>query len=70
MMRQMAQLAHDFTAKRRARNELQEKAAALLPAVLGLYKKGDGVWNAYHLDGTLRGPAALRRLHLRRRRAR
>ena len=32
--------------------ELRAKAAAFLPAVLGLYKPGAGVWNAYHLDGT------------------
>ena len=32
---------------------MQDKAAALLPAVLGLYKTGAGVWNAYHMDGTL-----------------
>jgi hypothetical protein len=32
---------------------LQHKATALLPAVLGLYQPGAGVWNAYHRDGTL-----------------
>ena len=31
--------------------ELNEKSAGLLPAVLGLYKAGAGVWNAYHDDG-------------------
>ncbi len=52
MMRQMAQW-HALHGEAARAQELQAKAAALLPAVLGLYKKGDGVWNAYHLDGTL-----------------
>jgi hypothetical protein len=52
MMRRMAEwhMLHGETARAK---ELQEKAAAFLPAVLGLYKNGTGVWNAYHLDGTL-----------------
>ncbi len=33
--------------------DLQDKAAAFLPTVLGLYKSGVGVWNAYHPNGTL-----------------
>ncbi len=52
MMRRMAQW-HALHGEPARAKELQEKAAALLPAVLGLYKSGDGVWNAYHLDGTL-----------------
>ncbi len=32
--------------------ELRAKAAAFLPKVMALYKPGDGVWNAYHADGT------------------
>ena len=52
MMRQAAQwhALHDDTARSK---ELQDKAAAFLPAVLGLYKGGTGVWNAYHMDGKL-----------------
>jgi len=52
MMRRAAQwhAQHGETARAK---ELQDKAAAFLPAVLGLYKPGAGVWNAYHMDGTL-----------------
>ncbi len=52
MMRQMAvwHAVHGETARA---NELLQKAAALLPAVLSLYKSGDGVWNSYHEDGSL-----------------
>ena len=50
MLRQAAQwhALHGDTGRAR---ELRDKAAALLPAVLGLYKAGDGVWTAYHVDG-------------------
>ena len=51
MMRQVAQW-HALHGESARAKELQDKAAALLPAVLGLYKNGDGVWNAYHMDGT------------------
>jgi hypothetical protein len=52
MMRRAAQwhALHGETARAK---ELEAKAAAFLPAVLGLYKSGMGVWNAYHIDGTL-----------------
>lgn len=52
MMRRAAQwhALHGETARAK---ELQDKATAFLPAVLGLYKPGAGVWNAYHMDGTL-----------------
>ncbi len=52
MMRQTAQW-HRLHGEAARAQELQGKAASLLPAVLGLYKSGDGVWNAYHLDGKL-----------------
>jgi hypothetical protein len=52
MMRQAAQWHVVHGDATRAR-ELQDKAAAFLPAVLGLYKAGTGVWNAYHMDGKL-----------------
>jgi hypothetical protein len=52
MMRRAAQwhALHGETARAK---ELEAKAAAFLPAVLSLYKSGMGVWNAYHMDGTL-----------------
>ena len=52
MMRRAAQwhALHGETARAK---ELRDKAAAFLPAVLGLYKSGEGVWNAYHMDGAL-----------------
>ena len=52
MMRRAAQwhAIHGETARAK---ELEAKAAAFLPAVLSLYKSGMGVWNAYHMDGTL-----------------
>ncbi len=52
MMRRAAawHALHGETARVR---ELQEQSAACLPAVLGLYQSGTGVWNAYHTDGTL-----------------
>ena len=52
MMRRAAQwhTLHGDAARAR---ELQDKAAAILPAVLGLYKAGTGVWNAFHMDGTM-----------------
>ena len=52
MMRRAAQW-HALHGEAARAKELQDKAAALLPAVLGLYKSGVGVWNAYHMDGTL-----------------
>ena len=52
MMRRAAQWHAVHGGAARAK-ELQDKAAAILPAVLGLYKPGAGVWNAYHMDGTL-----------------
>ena len=52
MLRRAAQwhALHGETARAKA---LQDQAAAFLPAVLALYKPGAGVWNAYHMDGTL-----------------
>jgi hypothetical protein len=52
MMRRAAEwhMLHGETARAK---ELQDKAAAFLPAVLGLYKNGEGVWNAYHTNGSL-----------------
>jgi hypothetical protein len=52
MMRRAAQwhTLHGETARAK---EMQDKATAFLPAVLDLYKNGAGVWNAYHMDGTL-----------------
>ena len=52
MMRRAAQW-HSLHGDAARARELQDKAAAFLPAVLGLYKAGAGVWNAYHMDGTL-----------------
>jgi hypothetical protein len=52
MMRRMAQW-HTLHGELARANELEEKASAFLPAVLGLYKTGDGVWNCYHSDGSL-----------------
>ena len=51
MMRRAAEWHAVHGEQDRAR-ELDAKAAAMLPAVLGLYKSGTGVWNAYHADGT------------------
>lgn len=52
MMRRAAEwhMLHSEAARAK---ELQDKAAAFLPAVLGLYKSGAGVWNAYHTNGAL-----------------
>ena len=50
MMRETAKWYVLHGNKERA-NELQTKAAALLPKVLSLYKPGDGVWNAWQLNG-------------------
>lgn len=52
MMRRMAEW-HTLHGEPDRARELQQKVAALLPAVLGLYKTGAGVWNAYHTDGTM-----------------
>ncbi len=52
MMRRAAQW-HALHGDAARAKELQDKAAAFLPAVLALYKPGAGVWNAYHTDGTL-----------------
>ena len=52
MMRRVADwhMLHGETARAK---ELRNKAAAFLPAVLGLYRRGEGIWNAYHMDGNL-----------------
>ena len=50
MMRQDAQLQHLKGNTTRAL-ELQQEASNLLPAVLDLYKKGDGVWYGLHNNG-------------------
>ena len=52
MMRRAAEW-HTLHGEAPRAKELQDKAAAFLPAVLGLYKSGAGVWNAYHTNGTL-----------------
>lgn len=52
MMRRVADW-HALHGEAARTKELQDKAAALLPAVLGLYQSGVGVWNAYHMDGAL-----------------
>jgi hypothetical protein len=51
MMRRAAEW-HALHGEQDRARELDAKAAAMLPAVLGLYKSGTGVWNAYHADGT------------------
>jgi hypothetical protein len=52
MMRRMAQW-HQLHGELGRAKELEDKVSAFLPAVLGLYKAGDGVWNCYHSDGSL-----------------
>ena len=52
MMRRAAQW-HALHGDDARAKELQGKASAFLPAVLDLYNKGEGVWNAYHIDGKL-----------------
>jgi hypothetical protein len=52
MMRRAAQW-HALHGETVRAKELEDKAAAFLPVVLGLYKSGAGIWNAYHNDGTL-----------------
>ena len=52
MMRRVAQW-HAFHGDAARAKGLQDKAASILPAVIGLYKPGAGVWNAYHMDGSL-----------------
>lgn len=53
MMRCAADLydMHGATGDHEQAKTLRTKANKLLPAVLALYKPGDGVWNAYHEDG-------------------
>ena len=51
MMRQTAQL-QDLKGNAARAAELRQDASNLLPAVLGLYKTGDGVWYGLHKDGT------------------
>jgi hypothetical protein len=52
MMRRMARW-HTLHGELARAKELENNAAAFLPAVLGLYKAGDGVWNCYHSDHSL-----------------
>jgi hypothetical protein len=52
MMRRVAQW-HAFHGDAARAKELQDKAASILPAVIALYKPSAGVWNAYHMDGSL-----------------
>lgn len=52
MLREVAQW-HTLHGEVDLAKQLNEKAADLLPAVMDLYKSGDGVWNAYHMDGKL-----------------
>jgi hypothetical protein len=44
---------HNLRGEADRADEFTGKASALLPAVLGLVKAGDGVWNAFHMDGRL-----------------
>jgi len=44
--------------------ELRDDAEKFLPAVLSLYKSGDGVWYGLHKDGQRVELRHLRRLHL------
>jgi hypothetical protein len=50
LMREMAAL-HDWKGNGARAKELRADAAKLLPAVLGLYKTGDGVWYGLHNNG-------------------
>jgi len=50
MMRQSARW-HTLHGDQARARELQDKAEAFVPVVMGLYKPGAGVWNAYHMDG-------------------
>jgi hypothetical protein len=52
MLREVAQW-HALHGETDRAKQLKDKATDILPAVLSLYKSGDGVWNAYHMDGTL-----------------
>jgi hypothetical protein len=52
MLRRAAQW-HELRGEAARADEFTGKASALLPAVLGLVKAGDGVWNAFHMDGRL-----------------
>lgn len=53
MMRCLADLydLHGATGDHEQAKTLRARANKLLPAVLALYKPGEGVWNAYHEDG-------------------
>ena len=51
MMRRVAAIQAALGNKARA-DELRAEAARLLPAVLGLYEPGQGVWYSLHRDGT------------------
>ena len=51
MARRMAEW-HALHGEQDRARALEASAAAALPAVLGLYEKGQGVWDAYHMDGT------------------
>jgi hypothetical protein len=51
MMREMAQL-HDGRGNAARAQQLRDEAEKLLPAVLGLYKPGEGVWESILADGT------------------
>jgi hypothetical protein len=50
LLRQMAKW-HDLRGNPARASELRGQAAAFLPKVMGLYKPGEGVWSAYHMDG-------------------
>jgi len=52
MLRQVAQW-HALQGEADRAKQLNDKATDILLAVLSLYKSGDGVWNAYHMDGKL-----------------
>jgi hypothetical protein len=51
MMREAATL-QELKGNTARANELRDEAGKLLPAVLDLYKTGDGVWYGLHKDGT------------------
>lgn len=52
MLRRAAQWHASHGEAARAK-QLRDRSAAILPAAIGLYKPGAGVWNAYHMDGSL-----------------
>jgi hypothetical protein len=53
LMRRAADLydLHGAPGDQEQAKTLRSGAEQLLPKVLALYKQGDGVWNAYHIDG-------------------